>query len=450
MRILITMIDGSSKKGTVEETTLVADLSTRIKIPTDCCLTLAGVPLEGDRTLGEYGISNGMELEVERLGGAATTQRVERMQRDMEPKKKKPSSKMDIAGKGAAGKPTGKLDEFIKAAKNGDLSAVEKAVNGGQAVNEVCPFTSFSAVSAAASGGHDEVLNFLISNGGCVDKSEYNHFPPIHAAAAKGCDSSALILLEAGADVDVLEDMLGQAALHAAIDRNQVGMLSTLIGRGADVNVATKIGVTPLGHASAKGDPECVQALLANKAALRTESDKGVSPLGAAVNKGSVEIVKMLLDAGAPVDASAQYGALDTKNEEIENMLLDAGSNPNSLNLDGKSALHQAAQYGSTEICAYLADQGHDVNLKDAKGFTPLMEASQGGHKGVTRFLLSRGADAHATDLEGNSALHVAGWFEKPKVFEILVKVGGADPEKTNAAGEKPRSPNPGDKCCVM
>jgi len=87
MRILITMIDGSSKKGTVEENTLVADLSTRIKIPADCCLTLAGVPLEGDRTLGEYGISNGMELEVERLGGAATTQRVERMQRDVEPKK---------------------------------------------------------------------------------------------------------------------------------------------------------------------------------------------------------------------------------------------------------------------------------------------------------------------------------------------------------------------------
>lgn len=447
MRILITMIDGSSKKGSVEETTLVADLSQRIKIPADCCLTLAGVPLEGDRTLGEYGISNGMELEVERLGGAATAQRIERMTTE---KKPKITSKMDIAGKGKAGKATGKLANYIQAAKTGDLAALQQMIMDGQKVNEVCPFTSLSAVSAAAGGGHTQVLAFLIENGGDVGKSEFNHFPPVHAAAAKGCEEELNMLLDAGADIDVLEDMLGQAALHAAIDRNKSSMLRILLARGADINVVNKMGVTPLGHACAKGDAECVQLLIANKATLRTETDQGVSPLGAAVKKGCTEIVGKLLAAGVPVDGSALYAALETKNETLEIMLLDAGASPTSYNLDGKSALHQAAHHGSAEICAYLADQGFDVNRKDSKGITPLMEAARGGHKGVTRFLLSRQADAHSVDNDGNSALHVAGWFEKPKVFEILVKVGGGDPEKTNNAGDKPRSPNPGDKCCVM
>ena len=74
MRILITFPDGTVKKGTVEDTTLVGDLAQRIKIPSDCCLSLAGVPLEADRALGDYGITNGMELEVEPLSGAGTIQ----------------------------------------------------------------------------------------------------------------------------------------------------------------------------------------------------------------------------------------------------------------------------------------------------------------------------------------------------------------------------------------
>ena len=95
------------------------------------------------------------------------------------------------------------------------------------------------------------------------------------------------------------------------------------------------------------------------------------------------------------------------------------------------------------------------------------MEAARGGHKGASRLLLYREANVKAVDKDGNTALHVAGlvsaacglylttifldrWEEKPKVFEILVKVGGADPEATNNAGEKPRSPNVGEKCVVM
>ncbi len=53
MRVLISGIDGNTKRGSVEPTELVAALATRLNVPIDCCLTLAAVPLEGERTLAE-------------------------------------------------------------------------------------------------------------------------------------------------------------------------------------------------------------------------------------------------------------------------------------------------------------------------------------------------------------------------------------------------------------
>ena len=96
MKILVNMLDGSLKKGNVEETTSVDEVMNRLKIPAECSLTLAGIHLDRDRTLGEYGISHGMELEVLDSGEAHA-----RTHALMAPdQRKKPSSKSDIAGKG--------------------------------------------------------------------------------------------------------------------------------------------------------------------------------------------------------------------------------------------------------------------------------------------------------------------------------------------------------------
>lgn len=229
------MMDGSIKKGNVEESTSVGEVMRRLKIPADCALTLAGIQLDGDRNLGEYGISHGMELEVERLSSGNRGRSMQLMDGGQT---KKASSKSDIAGKGKKPvqppdlicSPTGRagtgkgtpLDKFISAARTGDLDTVKQMVAGGQAVNELCAFTSLTAMSAAAGGGHTEVLNYLIEADGDVNKSEFNQLPPIHAAAAKGSSATLKILIKSGADVNATEDMLGQTAIHAAIDRDQV------------------------------------------------------------------------------------------------------------------------------------------------------------------------------------------------------------------------------------
>lgn len=433
MRIIVSLLDGNMRKGTVEEDTLIRDLAARLKLEPNCCLTLAGIPLEGDRCIGEYGIQEGMELEVEKIG--------------------KKASGMDLGGKGRAGKPGDThLDRLIGAAKDGDLDTVKEVVESrAVAINDMCPFTSLTAVGAAAGGGHEDVIKYLISKKGSVNKERTNMYPPLHAAASKGNEAIATLLIEAGAKLDAQEDVVGQTALHAAIDRKQAHMVPFLAKkRGCNIEQCDFRGVSPLAQACAKGELEAVQFLLAQKANINTENDKGQSPLGTACNKGYVDVVRTLLQAGARVDAQAIFAVLMTENEEIEAILADAGSSPDSCNLDGKTCVHVAAKDGATELCAYIADQGGDVDQQDSNGVTPLMCAAEGGHKGCTRFLLSRGADVNIRDNNRDSALHYAGWYDKPKVFEILVKVGKADPEVVNNKNEKPKSPNAGEKCTIM
>ncbi len=43
LRIVISLLDGNMKKGSVEDDTVVRDLAARLKLDPDCCLTLAGV-----------------------------------------------------------------------------------------------------------------------------------------------------------------------------------------------------------------------------------------------------------------------------------------------------------------------------------------------------------------------------------------------------------------------
>jgi len=358
----------------------------------------------------------------------------------------------DMGGKGRAGKPTDRpLDKLINGCRDGDMDAVKEVIESRQvAINDVCAFTSLNAMGAAAGGGHEEIIKYLLSKKGSVNKDVKNMYPPLHAAASKGNEPIAALLIKNGAKFEAQEDVVGQTCMHAAIDRKQTHMVPFLVDKGMPVDLCDLRGQSPLAQACVKNDIEAVRFMIERKAKLNTENSTGQSPLGIACNKGFTDIVKLLLQSGARVDAQAIFAALTTENEEIEAILADAGSSPQCANVDGRTSFHVAAKEGATEICAYLADQGSDVNAQDKNGVTPLMISAEFGHKGCTRFLLSREADVNVRDSNGDSALHYAGWFDKPKVFEILVKVGKADPESVNNKGEKPKSPGGMEKCSIM
>jgi ankyrin repeat protein len=123
-------------------------------------------------------------------------------------------------------------------------------------------------------------------------------------------------------------------------------MVELLLRLGADPNVTTSSGHTPL---------YCV----ANECRVT----------------GGGNIVRALVRAGAPVDARSRARQC--------------------------TALHMAARRGNTEVAEALVDCSADIHARDKAGDTPLQRAKNCHKTGVVSLLLSRGADVHLHPIPG-------------------------------------------------
>ena len=84
---------------------------------------------------------------------------------------------------------------------------------------------------------------------------------------------------------------------------------------------------------------------------------------------------------------------------------LEAGSDPNSCNSVGQTALHVAAIWGSVGVGRLLIDAGAQVDVRNKlMGATPLMFAAQRSQTEFAKLLLRSGADLMAKDDDGRPA----------------------------------------------
>lgn len=123
-------------------------------------------------------------------------------------------------------------------------------------------------------------------------------------AAREGHLGIVKTLLAKGADVNGEsrnEDLeRGKTALMFAAQRGHAGIVQALLDRGADVNARTDAskefdlpGWTPLIWAASEGHMAVVKLLLANSADLHTKDNKGRTALWHAANNGYSDIVQL-------------------------------------------------------------------------------------------------------------------------------------------------------------
>ena len=98
-------------------------------------------------------------------------------------------------------------------------------------------------------------------------------------------------------DVNVV-NITGETPLMYLALVGQTARAQALIKRGAQVN---RLGWTPLHYAASTGHPETVRMLIANKAIVDAPSPDGTTPLMMAAYIGSEQVARLLLDAGAEV-----------------------------------------------------------------------------------------------------------------------------------------------------
>jgi hypothetical protein len=361
------------------------------------------------------------------------------------------------------------------AIKAGELPLVEMLVKAGANVNTVEKFQNQTPLmwAAAAPKNASEMTKLLLSKGANVKaRALYTDWPnqisseprgqyrPVGGLTAllyavrNGCYDCVMALIGAGADVNVPTPE-GVTPLMIALDNEHNDVAKLLLDRGANPHVADWWGRTALyivverkeAAASARGGRGASGAAPAVPAAER-KPDRA--------QPQAMDIINRLLAADVDVNAEmnmhrpSRGGNSGRFGEEQKNT--------------GCTPLYLSTEAGDVEVVRALLDKGANPNINDM-GFTPFLVAAgvtPGGRGGAAAaanttlmdLMIQHGADVNAQvtgtrtysmrisympppDKEGTSALHGAVQAGRPEIVRYLLDKG-ANPELVDAKGKKP------------
>lgn len=216
-------------------------------------------------------------------------------------------------------------EELIAAVKGGDADRVTAIVSGepalastrdgdGVSVLMLSRYRSNRAVTdallaagpdldvyeAAALGYLDRLHERLEEDPSRVGSLSVDGYTALHFAAFFAKPEAARILLEAGAQVDVVaRNEMRVQPLHSAAAGRQIEICRLLIAAGADVNARQVGGFTPLHEAAQNGDPEMVELFLSAGADPAATTDDGKSAAATAEAAGHGDVARRLREVVA-------------------------------------------------------------------------------------------------------------------------------------------------------
>lgn len=144
------------------------------------------------------------------------------------------------------------MTALMRAVKANDAAAVRKLIADGADVNEL-ESSGDAPLIMAAYLGHTEIVKLLLEAGADVTVLDPSmKATALHAAAYAGRTEAAKLLIQYNIDIDKQGPYNGYTALHDAIWQNNVETAEVLINAGANLNIKSKDGQTPLEFARAK------------------------------------------------------------------------------------------------------------------------------------------------------------------------------------------------------
>ncbi len=202
-----------------------------------------------------------------------------------------------------------------------------------------------------------------------------------------GQQTLLLLLIRAGADVNIADENGGTPLFHACMDVHgdqrffprALMAMNILIDAGANINARNKHKTTILARAAAYNRIDIMQLLLSKGASLETVAGE-TTPLHFAVLGRHIEATEFLLNAGVNIDAQNNRGdtplhlACDHGDDliEITKRLLGKRPNLNLTNKHGETPLLVACKNKSVKTAQLLIKGGANLHLPDRKGVTPL------------------------------------------------------------------------------
>ena len=287
-----------------------------------------------------------------------------------------------------------KIPALHLAAYMGNIEKLKKCLQDGIDIDSQEDFGS-TALHLAANSGKKDIVEFLIIKGAKVDAKDVFDWTPLLYAASHNYEDIADLLIAKGADVNAKDNRDYTLLYHAIWDiERSKNATKLIIGKGANVNVQDESGFTPLVWAIWMDDKEIVELLIENGADVNAKDKDGYTPMHWAAMKDSKDIVELLTAKGAAAASNIHFAAATGDLEKVK-AFIEKGTDVNTKDKAGLTALQWAIPQNHKDVAAFLIDKGAAINVRDKRGQTPFHQACLRGRKDMAEFLISKGADVN-------------------------------------------------------
>lgn len=313
-----------------------------------------------------------------------------------------------------------------QAANEGNLAKLKALIGENPALANARNEKQETPMHSAVSGGHLDIVEFLMAAEADVNVQDNQKRTPLHLACFGGHKDIAEELISHGANLEA-RFANGTTPLFWTVPGGHTEVFELLVNKGADIDVKTDDGANLLHTVAMYGQKDMAKLLIEKGVDVNRTSDDGTAPINYAAARGHKEVLELLIDKGADVNAGDDRGYTPLRisvllgQKEVVEILLARGADPNKKNDTGATSLHDAASEGRTEPAELLIANGAAVNPKDEKGHSPLHLAANHGHKDIAELLVAKGADVNGQDDFGDTALHGAAWKGDKEIVELLI-----------------------------
>jgi ankyrin repeat protein len=284
------------------------------------------------------------------------------------------------------------------AAREGQLDAARALVDAGADLNQPSGADKSTPLVMAASNGHFELAKLLLDKGADPNAANEDGLTPLYAAietqfAPTSWSPTRPTEQEKVTYLDLMKVLLGRGAEPNARLKKKLWFRPS---DHDDVWVGT-VGTTAYWRAAFANDVDAMRLLVTSGADPNIASSEGNTPLMAAAGLGWTANLHRTV-------ATSRIPAIK--------LCLELGADLNATDVFKYTALHAAAYRGDKELVAFLVDQGARLDVKTIFG-TSVTDMANGfvaysslprTHPETVQLLMKLGAPAPSPERQGESA----------------------------------------------